>query len=151
MSAVDFELNFTDQTMCQTDGVFSEVYEIMSSDFPAKTDWMISTGLTVDSEYGISIFNLHLFFDGRIVIIEYQPSIGDLFYNPDIQAISAWAQQSGWEVPEVHIDLVKSNMEFWRHFWDTLLIDSPYLDSICGERETIREQDQRDMEAEESN
>ena len=150
MSDIEFELNFTDQTMCQLDGVFSEVLEIMSSEFPSKTDWMLSSEMSIDGIYGLSIFVLHFFHDGKIIIIDYQPSIGDLFYNPDIQVISVWAQENGWKVPEPHIDLVKSNIEFWKHFLNTLLVDSDYLDDIFGKRDHLLKQDEETMKEEDN-
>ena len=52
-----------------------------------------------------------------------------------------WAQESGWKIPQPHYDLVKSDKEFWKHFYDTLIIDSDYLDKLYGERPQLQFRD----------
>ena len=143
---VDFNLNFTDVTLLEADGEYEEVKCIIhkpingnntlySESLPKIKEWCIKTELTIDSSYGLARFSLDLHDDGKIFIIDYDPSVGDVFYNPDIQVLTEWAQSKGWKVPEPTVTLIKSNIEFWRHFWQTLLIDSAYLTKAYGERE----------------
>lgn len=136
------ELNFTDITMSETDGIFSEVEKKMLGEFPYDNKWMIRTDLTIVSPTGIGEMILHCFHDGNILIVDYNPSMGDVFYNPDIQAISQWAQEGGWKIPQPGIDLIKQHREFWKHFYDTLVIDSKYFDNLYGIRPQLENENE---------
>jgi len=137
---LEIELTFTDLTLLETDGVFEEVRKKMSKDNIHDDKWMLRTHTTITSPYGVGEMMLHFFGDKKIAIIEYNPSIGDLFYNPDIQALSTWAQDNGWDAPHPQTMLIKSNKEFWKHFYDVLLIDSEYFDAIYGKRPQLEEE-----------
>jgi hypothetical protein len=131
----EFNVNFTDVTLQQSDGDFAEVKHIMESEFPYTDYWMLESTLTIDSQFGLAVFYLHFFSDHKVRIMEYAPSVGKVYYNPDIGALSEWLQSVGWSVPEPNVFLVKENIEFWKHYWDTLLIDSDFFDKVYGERE----------------
>ena len=133
----EFIINFTDITLNETDGVFKETKEIMSKEIPFVKKWVLRSGVTISSNSGDGAMEIQCHADGNIYIVEYSPSIGDLFYNPDIQVISMWAQENGWKIPQPHPELVKTNKEFWKYFYDTLLIDSDYLDKLYGGRPQI--------------
>jgi len=77
-----------------------------------------------------------------VYIMEYIPSIKDVFYNPDISSLNRWLQEKGWNIPRPHKDLVNNDKGLWRHFWETYLIDSEYLDTLYGERDNIYGEDQ---------
>lgn len=136
MSDVEFNIQFSDLTMKEADGVYSEVAKLMEADFPHPQDWCLRTKVSIESEFGLAEAVLQLNQDAECHILEYSPSVGDVFYNPDIQVLSVWAQENGWNTPEPTAILIEQDLEFWRHFWDTLLIDSRYLDELFGERET---------------
>ena len=161
MSEIEFEFNFSDLTMLEADGSFEEVKNIMARNepllpkshhlsvrgwAPATDKWTVISDLTIDSNYGLAEMTVHAYHDGRLVITAYRPSVGDVYYNPDIQALSAWAQQNGWKVPEPSEELVKGNIDFWRHYWETLLVDSPYLDSVFGIRPQLTPEGLEDIE-----
>jgi len=131
---LEIDLNFTDVTMAETDGVFKEVEEIMLSEYPHNKKWVIRTNVTIESKFGMGAMVLNCFYDGNVYIIEYTPSIGDVFYNPDVQSLASWSQENGWKIPQPQESLVKSDREFWKHFYDTLIIDSDYFDKIYGKR-----------------
>ena len=139
-------LNFSDQTVLETDGIYSEMNRIMTSEWPHVPDWMIRTSLTIDSEFGSGSMVLHLYSNKDFYIIDYNPSMSDVFYNPDIQYISCWAQDRGWNTPKPHNDLAKTDIEFWKHFWLTLLVDSDYLDKIYGLRPQLVDEVQEEEE-----
>ena len=130
---MEFEIEFTDITLAEADGYFKEVQEIMKQDSVCKV-WHLRSHATITSEAGIGAIEIQCNNKKDIYILSYIPSIGDLYYNPDIQALSMWAQESGWNVPQPHSDLVKSNISFWRHFWETLIINSDYMDLKYGIR-----------------
>lgn len=141
---IDFEFNFSDVTILEADGVFEDVCRLMEDggDFygqkvTAPKEWMIETTLTIDSMLGLGIFVLHFYNDKRVVVDRYESSGGDVFYNPDLPALSGWVQQKGWNPPEPSLSLVKSNIEFWKYHWQNLIVDSKYLDEVFGERPNL--------------
>ena len=133
----EFIINFTDITLNEADGVFEDTKEIMDNEVPRVEKWVLRSFVTIVSNSGEGSMEIQCHSDGNFYILDYEPSIGDLFYNPDIQAISMWAQDNGWNIPQPHPELVKSNKEFWKYFYDTLVIDSEYLDKLYGGRPQI--------------
>lgn len=133
----EFIIDFTDITLNETDGVFKDVKEIMANEIPRSENWVLRSFVTISSNSGEGAMEIQCHADGNLYILDYSPSIGDLFYNPDIQALSMWAQDNGWKIPQPHPDLVKTNKEFWKYFYDTLVIDSDYLDKLYGGRPQI--------------
>lgn len=134
---IGVQIDFTDITMAETDGIFEEVQEIMLDESPHDDSWMIRTTASITSEFGVGMMILHFFGDGKILIDEYNPSINDVYYNPDVRALCAWSQDAGWKIPQPGIDIVKKDKEFWKYFWDTLLIDSDYFDKSYGKRDVL--------------
>lgn len=141
MDDMEFIIDFTDVTLNEADGVFSEVDDIMRSDIIYNKEWAIRSSVSIRSYVGIGSMVIQCHSNKSIYILEYNPSIGDLFYNPDIQAFSMWAQSNGWNIPQPHFNLVKENKEFWKHFYDTLVVDSDYLDSLYGKRPQLLGED----------
>lgn len=131
-------LDFTDITLNETDGVFKEAQKIMVKEPPGGDKWVLRSDVTITGDVGMGCMIIQCHGDGHVYILDYIPSIGDLFYNPDIQAFSMWAQNNGWKIPQPHPDLVKANKEFWKHFYDTLVIDSDYLDNLYGKRPQLQ-------------
>ncbi len=133
----EFIIDFTDITLNETDGVFEDVKNIMMNEIPRSEKWVLRSFVTISSNSGEGLMEIQCHADGNLYILDYTPSIGDLFYNPDIQALSMWAQGNGWNIPQPHPDLIKSNKEFWKYFYDTLVIDSDYFDKLYGGRPQI--------------
>lgn len=132
LSGIDFEITFSDITILEADGIYKEVKKIMKGEWPHKDDWMVRTTMVIDSLMGRSEMLIHCYNNKDVYIMEYAPSMRDT--NLDIQCLHEWTQQSGWNIPRVHYDLIKSDRVFWKNMWDTLLIDSEYLDNIYGKR-----------------
>ncbi len=133
----EFIINFTDITLNETDGVFKDTEKIMLEEIPFNKKWVIRSFVTIASDMGEGMMEIQCHEDGSFYILDYEPSIGDLFYNPDIQVLSMWAQKNGWKIPQPHPNLIKSNKEFWKYFYDTLLIDSDYFDKLYGCRPQV--------------
>jgi len=133
----EMQIDFTDVTMAETDGLFEEVEEIMLGEPPYNDTWMIRTSVTITSSFGIGSMVLHFYGDKTILIDDYDPSINDVYYNPDVAALSQWADDAGWNKPEPSKDTAKRNKEFWKYFWETYLIDSKYFDNIYGKRDVF--------------
>jgi len=132
---IEFEIQFTDHTMKETDGNYKLTNKLMTSEFPYVEKWMINTEVIITTPFGVCQMELNFYHDKNIYIINYIPSISDVFYNPDLRCLTLWAQSAGWNIPRPKNFLIKSNLEFWKHFWETLIIDSDYLDDIFGKRE----------------
>jgi len=131
-------IDFSDTTMAETDGIFKDVQKKMCSEFPYRDDWMVRSSATIVSKFGCAEMLLHFYGNKKLYIVEYSPSSsGDVYYNPDISAVSTWAQANGWNIPEPSKELILSAKAFWKYFYDTLLVDSEYFDSLYGKRDNI--------------
>ena len=137
MNEQEFEISFSDGTLIEGEGKYDKVKSIMEKDFMGNAEWMLRTYCTLVTTAGISEMVLHFYFDGKVYIMEYAPSIKDVFYNPDISSLNIWLQEHNWEIPRPYQDLVNSDKGLWKHFWETYLIDSEYLDRLYGVRENI--------------
>jgi len=135
--SVDYELDFDDNTLLETEGDFEEIMKIMKKDTPADT-WMLCSGLrmtiTIHGQMMEAQFLLHFYSDGKIYIMEYSPSSSDVSYNPDMSGLSTWVKSKGWSSLHPYVDLVKNNLVFWKFFWESHLVDSDYLDHNYGKR-----------------
>jgi hypothetical protein len=140
----EFELNFDDITMVESDGLYSKVKELCEDTFPYSPKWTIKSRLTIMSSLGEGQFILDFSDTQNVYIVQYLGS-GDVFYNPDISCLSRWCQASGWKVPQPIEAIVRDNTAFWKHMWEVLLIDSPYLDEKYGLRKSLDMRLQQDM------
>jgi len=130
----EFSLNFTDHTILETEGKYDLVKQIMEDDSYVGVEWMVRSHLTIDFPTNSCMFVLHFYHNKKIIIAEYESSVADVFYNSDIPCISIWAQDNGWNCPQPHPDLIRDGLDFWKHFWETSVLDSEYLDERYGER-----------------
>jgi hypothetical protein len=163
---VEFDFKFTDVTMLEAEEEYTRVKELVEknysqpswtarfsphfskiSDFAYNEDWNINTILTITSPFGIGKFELNLRADGSVYIIDYECS-GNPATSPDLSALLRWSQIKGWKIPQPTELLVKANTQFWRYMWETLIIDSPYLDEKYGIRKSLdmREAPKTEME-----
>lgn len=129
---MSFDINITDETLCEADSEYDNVLAIMEEEAPG--DWMLRSDMTIDSPSGLAHYVLHFYKDRTVRIIHYQPSVGDVYYNPDMQCIAQWTQEKGWNIPEPDTNLVRENIEFWKHYWETGLVNSDYLEERYGDR-----------------
>jgi len=132
MEPSESELFFTDLTIIEAEGKHEEVNRIMIEDMYDGYKWVINTSLTLLSMAGVANFNLDFYYDGKVIILDFEPSMPNLLYNPDLSFLSLWAQSNGWSVPEPHPDLIRTSIEFWKHFWETSIIQSSFLDNKFG-------------------
>jgi len=130
-------IEFTDNTLIEGDGDYKSICSIMDRESIVGAAWMLRTDAYLYTEAGSSFMILHFYSNGDLHIVGYGPSIPDVYYNPDIQFISVWAQSKGWNTPSPSDSQVTDNLEFWKHFWETLLVDSEYLDKRYGKREIL--------------
>lgn len=163
---LDFDLYFDDLTILQTDGSYDRVCEIMEAPSPIVVikdgrplrldspiisgkpaysiqdntigkDWCIKSNLTIFSSFGQGQITLDFFNDGRVFIIGFMSSNMSQSQNMDVRCLSSWCQSNGWQVPQVSPDLARENLKFWKHWWESLIIDSDYFDERFGKRRAL--------------
>jgi len=140
MEELEFTIDFTDCTMLEADGEFSVVEEIMLSEISGK-DWMISTDIILSNEQMQSTMTIDLYGNKDVYITGYGTFTENVYYNDDLRFLSVWAQQYGWNIPQPTKDLILKDKNFWKHFWDILIIDSVYFDNIYGKRDIMTEKE----------
>lgn len=151
---IDFILSFSEVTLLETDGVFSEVKDKMekqedflehrkgytvvnlNANVVGEHDWCLKTRLSIASDFGECRFNLDFHHDGRVIILGYLPSPAGMF-TTDVGCLSRWCQENGWKVPEPSQSLILSKLDLWKQLWNTLLVDSEYLDDRFGVRAAL--------------
>ena len=147
MNGMDVEILFTDLTMCEADGEYSEVERLMKEDTVYSPDWCVRSTVSISSQFGTSQLDATFHANREFFITDYSPAVSDVFYNPDLQILSVWASEAGWRRPEPIQSVIEDGIEFWKHFWEVHLVDSRYLDTLFGKRETVYDQDEdRDEE-----
>jgi hypothetical protein len=99
-------------------------------------DWTIKTYLTIESPFGAGRFELDLKSDRSIWILDYQASSNPTT-SPELSVLSQWSQIAGWKIPQPSAPLVKTNIQMWRYMWETLLVDSDFLDDRFGVRKSL--------------
>jgi hypothetical protein len=134
-----FELTFDDVTMSETEGHFKDVKRLLEADY-GEHEWNVKTSLVIISAFGRGDMLLDFKSDGSCWIVNYTPNSGDIYYNPDISCLTEWCQREGWKIPQPTEALARSNIRLWKKLWETLLIDSSYLDERFGERHSLRAQ-----------
>ena len=137
---VSYELDFSDITLLESgDASFSSLKKIMESDFPYNSNWMVESGLTFTTIINKMVFEasfiLHFYGNGDVYIMDYRSSSNDLYLNTDIRGLAEWIEESGWKRLLPSNDLVEENVEFWKYFWESHLIDSDYLEKHFGPRD----------------
>lgn len=138
---MDFEIQFSDLTLLEANGNYEDVCAIMKVPHSSGIikdivvdKWMIESLVTLQNPFGFSQLSCHFYWDGRIIIADYTPTIQDI-HNPDIRCLTYWANLFGWKRPEPLPTMVDTWMDFWHMQWDTFIVDSEYLETIYGKRE----------------
>lgn len=132
----DFELTFSDITLAETDGEYNAVKKLMTSEKVGDHEWTLRSQITIRSSFGEGHLLVNFNHDGSLYILEYAGGSVEL-YNPDIRCLCQWCQEAGWKIPEPSEELIKRDILFWKRMWQTLLIDSTFLDKRFGKRKNI--------------
>jgi len=129
---MECEIEFDDITVIEAEGLFEVIYEIMSNDGVILGPWVVKTNANIMTPYGVSWITLDLYSNRDIFIVDYSPSVKDVYYNPDLQVLAEWATKSGWHMPKVTQDLAETSINFWQHFRLSGLVESEYLEKRYG-------------------
>lgn len=140
---MEFEIQFTDITLLEADGHYSEVCDLMNRSSPNSfikqpsfNEWTISSKCIITSEFGPAQLSLDFYHDGLVVIGDYLPSIKDL-HNPDIRCLAFWSHSYGWKRPEPTQAVIDQWFDFWKRQWETSIVSSRIFDSKFGPIEEI--------------
>jgi hypothetical protein len=137
---LDFDLYFDDHTILEADGEYDRVKELMDEDLGGEWDsngGVVKTHLTIFSPFGQGQLTLDFHHDGQVYIVGFMSSNMSVIENMDVRCVSAWCQEKGWKIPQVSPILAQDNMKFWKHWWESLIIDSDYFDNRYGKRRAL--------------
>jgi hypothetical protein len=139
---MDFEIQFTDNTLLEANGSFERVAEIMEQEAEItsiashKKTWMLRSTVTIMSPFGYCMFICHFYDNKKVYIAEFVPSSKDI-HTTDVRCLTYWCNHNGWSTPEPLPLLVQNWLPFWKKEWETHIIDSEYLDKRFGSRREI--------------
>lgn len=110
-------IQLTDMTLNESSGNYRLTCDIMDKDVIG--DWMLDTKCHVATEAISSMFQLHLWKNGRIVIWETDRPIDFIAPDDDLVELSAWAKENGWK--ELTLDsrllVIPREFEFWQRMY----------------------------------
>lgn len=136
---LDYEIRATDVTINEANGSFEMVKSLMEKDEilsygKKKHNWVLRSNIAVINVFGYNEMICQFHNDGSVDILEYQPTVRDVFYNQDIRCLSHWCSINGWKKPQPAPRIINDKLDFWKHQWNTHVIDSSYLDNKFGKR-----------------
>mgnify|MGYP003420412788 FL=1 len=140
---MDFEIQFTDITLLESNGEYEAVCKIMEKEaertgsIGKSKDWMIRSKLTILSPFGFSMMVCHFYNNGKVYIADYMPSSKDI-HSTDVRCLTYWCNNFGWKTPEPLLTVIDSWPVFWKKEWETYIIDSEYFDKKFGVRKDIQ-------------
>lgn len=141
---VEIDYQFTDITMIESDGSYEKCLDIFKKEDILVEKWVISSILEIywstspkapmqDSGYCNSNIEFHN--DKNVFLLSFEGSGPLMGFSRDLETLSNFLVSKGWNRIEPHPDLVKENINFWKHYWDTMIINSKYLDDRFETRE----------------
>lgn len=137
---MEFEVAFTDVTMNEGGGLYSEIKEIMRrqliSEGIRSADWTIRSTVIIQHETGMCRMTCEFKFGPKLRICDYASTSKDIF-NDDTRCLRHWCIASGWGMPEVSEDAARDWIDYWKNQWETSMVDSEFLDKKFGERPNV--------------
>lgn len=141
--STDYEIMATDVTISEAHGNYDRVVQIMNTDanhgkpMPKNkkpTQWVLRSNIGINNSFGYNEIVCQFKSDRSVDILQYEPIIRDVFYNIDIRCFAHWCWENGWSRPEPAPDLIRTKPDFWKHQWQSYVVDSAYLESKFGKR-----------------
>lgn len=131
---MEVTIEFTDLTMIESNGDYQKTNELMTREL--NNNWTLQTDIYIKNDFGVCKMTVQFSRNKNVVISNFTPSLqGQTLYNPDIPMFSTWVQERGWNVPIPEPGLVRLNIHFWKHFWETRLVNSQLLEQKFGKRD----------------
>lgn len=140
---LEYEVRATDVTINEANGNYDHTKQIMENDpnmgrsIPRgynSSSWVIRSEIGVLNVFGYNEMTCQFQADGRVFILSYIPTVRDVYYNVDIRCLGHWCQENGWKRPEPTPMVINERLDFWKHQWQTHVIDSEYMDKKFGKR-----------------
>lgn len=142
---IEAEIFFSDITLVETEGNYDEIKKIMDADeVLGSHKWVLRSKVTTSSPFGAGDFVLNFWWNKKVYIVDYYGNYRDPYSNFDIKFLSKWCQANGWEIPEPVEYLAITNLAFWKHFWETSLVNSEYFDRRFSNKKDISKEDEED-------
>jgi len=118
---------FSDTTMVEFKGVFADVSTVMSQE--NRSNWMLSSNVTVTSEDITSNFLIHLWHNKNVHIMSTDHPMVTEVPDSDIRELSEWFLDHGWHRPGVHNHLLDDprGFDFWMRLYRAGIVESPLL------------------------
>ncbi|GAH14925.1 unnamed protein product [marine sediment metagenome] len=117
---------FSDPTVVEGQGNYHLIRKIMSEEGPSK--WMLRTAATVITEAVTSNFILHLWHDGRAVIIDVDHIMLSEIPDDDFRRLNEWCQNGDWKlIVDKTLLEDRQNFEFWMRLYRASIIYSDVL------------------------
>ena len=144
-------IKFSDLVVIEGEGNYRRIKEIMESEGPST--WMLKTDTTVITNIIASNFVLHLWYDGKAVIMSTDhPAIEDT-PDDDFRRLSEWSMNNGWwlTVDDLLVSDRQSN-DFWMRLYRAAIIKSDVLqkkeDDEISRMQAAYDRDQNEDEEE---
>lgn len=137
---LDFDLYFDDVTILESDGKYERVKELMEEDLQGvwgENHGCVKSGLTIFSAFGQGNLTIDFHYDGRVFIVGFMSSNMSVSMNMDVRCLSMWCQENGWQVPQVSPAVAQEDTRFWKHWWESRIIDSDYFTERFGPRSVL--------------
>lgn len=147
-------IEFSDPTMIEGGGNYDLIKEIMDKESPPQ--WMLRTNATIITESIISNFTLHLWNDGKAVIVDTDHPMMTEASDDDFRRLYEWSNNNGWKlIVDKYLLDNKQFLEFWMRLYRAGIVHSDILQK--REEDEMRrmqdayERDQKEEDEEETN
>lgn len=120
-----------DETINQTNGVYSRIKKILEDESPAKLEkWVIETQVGISNAIEDSFLQVKFWNNGECILIDYYSSFTSE-YNPiDLLFFYEWLKNRGWKLV-IDDDLRNLATDYWSSF-DHIVADEEFV-SIEGD------------------
>jgi hypothetical protein len=142
-------ISFSDRTIKEAFGNYKLVKQIVESEGPST--WMLETMVVVANNFVVSENLVHLWHDGKVVLIKTtHPMVADV-PDDDLRELSQWCEDNGWKKLTVDKDLLEDPQQFgfWQRAYYAGIITSEYLSEYeKNEMERMKEAYEREQKEE---
>lgn len=141
-------IEFTDITILESRGNYKNTLDIMEKDVPGR-DWMLDSDCYVIMGASSSKFKLHFWKNGDVFIWDSALRTTGMD-DQDIEIISRWCSDNGWNVPNINERLLKTpqETEYWNRAYLKGFVHSDYFRKL-EEEEVQRLREGMDLEGDE--
>lgn len=117
----------TDITLLEAQGDYAATCRIMEEE--TSVSWMLRSDAYVNTNFIASIFVLHCWSDGKVVIFETDHPLRMDAPDDDIRELMAWTKNNGWEALYVDDRLLidRRGFDYWQRMYQAGMIENNKL------------------------